>query len=205
MIKVVVYDCDGVIVDSKESILLYYNWLLDKCGLPPVDWSLDELRLKALSMADRDILELLSGGDDTIYRKMLDIAASDERGDAFDAMTLETGLPDGFEAVKQKGLPMAVFTNRGHSLPRLLEHFKIKEYFDMLITARDVSLPKPSPEGLLKICAHFNIEPGETLFIGDSPTDYHAAKVCGAQFLAFKKTLWDAPVIDDHRLIAGRI
>ncbi len=205
MTKIIIYDCDGVIVDSRESILSYYNWMLDRCGLPPVDWSEEDMRLKALSMADRDILEVLSGGDKEVYRRMLDIASNDEKGDSFDSMTLETGLPEGLETVRKKGLPMAVLTNRGKSLPRLLEYFKIKDYFDMLVTSRDVSLPKPSPEGLLKICARFGAAPGEALFIGDSPTDYYAAKACGARFAAFKKPLWDAPVIDDHRLVADML
>lgn len=201
MIKAVVYDCDGVIVDSKESILAYYNRMMDRCGLPPIDWTEDEIRQKAFSMADKDILEVLSAGDKNLYNKMLEISRNDDVTASFDKIVLEEGIIEGLEAVKQIGIPMAVFTNRGRSLPLLLEHFGIKDYFSILVTSADVSLPKPSAEGLLKICSYFNTAPKEILFIGDSPTDYQAALSCGAKFAAFKNTLWDAPVIYNHKEI----
>lgn len=205
MIKTVVYDCDGVIVNSTDSIFLYYNKIMNECGLPPIDWSEEEIKQKAFSMADRDILEVLSAGDHVLYNKMLEIARNDDASSYFSGMTIENGLIESLEIIKRKGIHIAVFTNRGRSLPSLLEYFGIKEYFSILVTSADVSLPKPSPEGLLKICKHFAVEPAEILFVGDSPTDYHAALSCGANFIAFKKTLWDAQIITDHRQIIDYI
>ena len=89
MIKAVVYDCDGVIVDSKESILAYYNRMMDRCGLPPIDWTEDEIRQKAFSMADKDILEVLSAGDKNLYNKMLEISRNDDVTASFDKIVRE--------------------------------------------------------------------------------------------------------------------
>lgn len=199
MIKVVVYDCDGVIVDSSNSILAYYDWMMKKCNLPPIDWSEEELKEKALSMADRDILEVLSKGDKLLYEKMLNISRDDEINNSFSNMVLQDDLEEGLKIVKNNNLPIAIFTNRGKSLPLLIKYFNIEQYFSMLVTSNDVSEPKPSPEGLIKISDYFNVKTDEILFIGDSPTDYYAAKRCGANFIAFKKALYDSVVIENHR------
>lgn len=199
MIKVVVYDCDGVIVDSSNSILAYYDWMMKKCNLPPIDWSEEELKEKALSMADRDILEVLSKGDKLLYEKMLNISRDDEINNSFSNMVLQDDLEEGLKIVKNNNLPIAIFTNRGKSLPLLIKYFNIEQYFSMLVTSNDVSEPKPSPEGLIKISDYFRVKTDEILFIGDSPTDYYAAKRCGANFIAFKKALYDSVVIENHR------
>lgn len=199
MIKVVVYDCDGVIVDSSNSILAYYDWMMKKCNLPPIDWSEEELKEKALSMADRDILEVLSKGDKLLYEKMLNISRDDEINNSFSNMVLQDGIEEGLKIIKNSNLPISIFTNRGKSLPLLIKYFNIEKYFSMLVTSNDVSEPKPSPEGLIKISDYFNVKTDEILFIGDSPTDYYAAKRCGANFIAFKKALYDSVVIENHR------
>ncbi len=201
MIKLVIYDCDGVLVDSTESILTYYSWMAEKCGLPPIDWTEEDIRLIALSYADKDILEILAGGDKDLYNKMLHIAKNEAPPSDYSKMTLHDGLIEGLEIVKSLGLPIAICTNRGRSLPVLLNHFGIAKYFDFCITSNDVELPKPSPEGVHKICNHFGIEEKYTLFVGDSPTDYHASKTAGTQFVSFKKELYGSTIINNHNEI----
>lgn len=199
MIKVIVYDCDGVLVDSGNVILSYYNWMMNRCGLPEIDWTEDQLRMQAMSLADKDILEVLSGGDGEIFQKMLHISKNEQSNIGLDDISLETNLIECLNFIKSSNIPMAVVTNRGKSLHSLLSHFKIMDYFQMLITTHDVTNPKPSPEGLMKICGAFEITPQEMLYIGDSMTDYDAAKACGANFIAYKKNLGDdAPVIFNH-------
>lgn len=199
MIKLVIYDCDGVLVDSGNVILSYYNWMMNKCGLPDIDWTEDQLRMQAMSLADRDILEVLANGDGELFQKMLHISKTEKSNIGFEEMSLETNLLEGLEMVKAKRIPMAVLTNRGKSLPTLLKYFNIESYFQMLVTANDVTYPKPSPEGLMKICSVFEVSVSDVIYIGDSPADYEAAKACGANFIAYKKQLGDAPVIFDHK------
>ena len=38
-IKSVIYDCDGVIVNSNNAIISYYSWLAEKSGVEIPDWS----------------------------------------------------------------------------------------------------------------------------------------------------------------------
>lgn len=198
-IKVVIYDCDGVIVNSDNAILKYYSWLAKISGVSMPDFSDEKFKRIVLSYTEDGIIDVISNGDESIKNKLYHTIKTVPYKSGFEDIILEPTLKDGLEIVKKHGIFMAVDTNRGRSLADLLTYFNIREYFSYLVTSRDVENPKPNPEGVYKICEYYNVEPREVLFIGDSMTDYHAAKSSGAKFIAYKNTLNEAPVIDNHK------
>lgn len=198
-IKVVIYDCDGVIVNSDNAILKYYSWLAKISGVTMPDFSDEKFKRIVLSYTEDGIIDVISNGDESIKNKLYHTIKTVPYKSGFEDIILEPTLKDGLEIVKKRGIFMAVDTNRGRSLADLLTYFNIREYFSYLVTSRDVENPKPNPEGVYKICEYYNVEPREVLFIGDSMTDYHAAKSSGAKFIAYKNTLNEAPVIDNHK------
>lgn len=198
-IRAVIYDCDGVIVDSTSAIISYYSWLSEKCGIDCPDWSDIEIKNKILSYTETDIINILSNNNELLKEKMYNVIKTEQYSGGFDDITLEDTLKDGLEILRKKNIKLAVDTNRGASLPYLLEHFNIKEYFSFWVTSRDVEKPKPHPEGVFKICNFLNVLPDEVLFIGDSMADYMAGKSSGVKFIAYKNKLNDAPIIYDHK------
>lgn len=198
-IKAVIYDCDGVIVNSDNAIISYYSWLAEKSGIEIPDWSDEKFKRIVLSYTEDGIIDVISNGDIKIKEKIYKIIKTEQYKSGFEDIILEETLPDALNMLKEKGIFIAVDTNRGRSLSDLLTYFNIREYFTCLITSRDVANPKPSPEGVYKICEYYNIEPKEILFLGDSMTDYHAAKQSGAFFLSYKNHLNNAPIINDHK------
>lgn len=198
-IKVVIYDCDGVIVNSDNAILKYYSWLAKVSGVELPDFSDETFKRIVLSYTEDGIIEVISGGDINIKNKIYHTIHNVPYNSGFEDIVLEPTIKDGLEIVKKYGIPMAVDTNRGRSLSDLLTYFNIRQYFTCLITSRDVVNPKPAPDGVYEICKFYNVEPANILFVGDSMTDYGAAKSSGANFLAYKNTLEDAPIIYDHK------
>jgi phosphoglycolate phosphatase/pyrophosphatase PpaX len=61
--------------------------------------------------------------------------------------------------------------------------------FHLVVCGDEVLRPKPYPDGVSKILAYFQADPQETIYLGDSPLDYKAARVAG---VSFGMTLWDA-------------
>jgi HAD superfamily hydrolase (TIGR01509 family) len=59
---------------------------------------------------------------------------------------------------------------------RILEEFKIIDHFQMIITADDITLPKPNPEGIHKILNHLNVDKCKSVLIGDTVSDIMAGK-----------------------------
>lgn len=198
-IKVVIYDCDGVIVNSDNAILKYYSWLAEVSGVSMPDFSDEKFKRIVLSYTEDGIIDVISNGNDSIKSKLYHTIKTVPYQSGFEDIIMEPTLKNGLEIVKQHGVAMAVDTNRGRSLSELLIYFNIREYFSYLVTSRDVENPKPNPEGVYKICEFYSVEPREVLFIGDSMTDYQAAKSSGANFLAYKNTLNEAPIIFDHK------
>jgi HAD superfamily hydrolase (TIGR01509 family) len=69
----------------------------------------------------------------------------------------------------------------------------------MVVTALDVTNPKPHPESVEKIIQKFNLNKEETFFIGDSEVDQQTAKSSGVRFIAYKnREIANDAFIEDH-------
>ena len=202
MLKLVIFDCDGVIINSEDAILQYYDNVLIGAGYPSIDRDDKYTMSGVLSMSDKDIMRLLSNDDvdklDKLYQSVKQIYKPNEYGN----IVLSDGLKELLDKLKRNKIKLAVLTNRGSSLPSLLQHFGVYEYFDKLITAADVTVPKPDPEGLNCILRHFKISKEEAVFIGDAEPDYFAAKSGKVQFYSYRKKNRDAKVINNFSEIS---
>ena len=202
MLKVVIFDCDGVIINSEDAILHYYNNVLLGAGYPQIDREDKYLLSGVLSMADKDIMKLLANDDVAKLEKLYQSAKQVYKENEYGNIVLSDGLKELLDKLKRNKIKLAVLTNRGSSLPSLLKHFGVYEYFDKLITAADVTVPKPDPEGLNWLLRHFKISKEEAIFIGDAEPDYFAAKAGKVQFYSYRKKNKDAQVIDSFSEIS---
>jgi HAD superfamily hydrolase (TIGR01509 family) len=86
--------------------------------------------------------------------------------------------------LRDTGLPIACFTNSIRETAMLmLQKTGIIEYFDYILTNEDVSLAKPHPEGYLRVLEHFNVSNQNTLIVEDSPKGLEAACASGCKVL----------------------
>jgi phosphoglycolate phosphatase len=93
----------------------------------------------------------------------------------------------------------AIATNRGKSLPLVLRVLGLEGLFDLTVSSYEVSRPKPHPECLWKILGHFQAEPQEALYVGDSQVDRLTAREAGVPFVAYKNPALEADyAIQDH-------
>jgi HAD superfamily hydrolase (TIGR01509 family) len=86
----------------------------------------------------------------------------------------------------RKRYQTAIATNRAETIGLVLEEFDLVDEFDLVISVLDVNKPKPNPEPLIKILTHFNIEPQEAVYVGDSKVDEMAANDAKIPFVAFQ-------------------
>lgn len=78
--------------------------------------------------------------------------------------------------------PLAVFTGRVYQeLDYTLDRWKVRDCFETIVTVEDVSKSKPDPEGLLKILA--GRDPATALYIGDNIDDAVAARTARVPFV----------------------
>ena len=80
--------------------------------------------------------------------------------------------------LKEKGYILGVVTNKGLPLTIYsLEICHIESFFDVIISADDVPIPKPNPTGILKALETLGIKnKGDVLYVGDNDIDYFTAE-----------------------------
>jgi len=79
-----------------------------------------------------------------------------------------------------------IATNRTDTMDSVLEKNGLEEYFDLVVCAMDVKLPKPDPESLLKILDHFKIDSDQLVYVGDSKLDEVASNAANVPFIAYR-------------------
>ncbi len=181
MFKIIIYDCDGVLIDSRASNRAFYNHILARFGLPP------------LTEAQLDVVHVTTaqGAIDHLFDGHPELAAAQAYQRNIDnAPFLPLIRPEPYiREVLLRLRPRyltAIATNRGKSLPLVLKNLGLESLFDLTISAYDVSRPKPDPEGLEKILSHFGLDPAAALFIGDAAQDGEVAAAAGVPFAAYK-------------------
>ena len=181
MPRVIIYDCDGVLIDSRESNRAFYDHILERFGLPPLTET--QLGVVHVRTAQGAIDFLFQGHpsweEAQAYQKTIN-------NDPFlSLIRLEPHIREVLRRLRPRHRT-AIATNRGKSLPLVLSNLGLADLFDLTVSAYDVTWPKPHPECLLRILNHFRLEPEAALYIGDSPVDQEVAAAAGVPFAAYK-------------------
>jgi HAD superfamily hydrolase (TIGR01549 family) len=156
----------------------------------------DRLRAEAMGMSNRQFLKYFAEGDE--LTAMANYVPHFTNEQIMTAAPLTPGFKEVLP-VLAKDYNLAICSNRESSIEDYLDYYELHEFFPYTITALDVDEPKPSPEGLIKICDHYGMN--DPLFIGDTATDLATAVAAGVRFLSFGASVDGTPFIMDHRHI----
>jgi len=183
MLKLIVFDCDGVMFDSKKANCMYYNHLLSNFDLP------------LMSESEQDFVHMSNVTDSIAHIFRHYTKPTPEEINAFrlqcsytpflQHMEMEHDLVE-FLEITGVHYHHAISTNRTNTMIPLLKSYKLEKYFGKVVTASSAKRPKPAPDGLLEILDHFDCKPEETVFIGDSIVDEQHAAACNVPLIAFK-------------------
>lgn len=180
-LKVIALDCDGVLFDSKEANVRFYNHILEHVGMPPV--RPDQFDYIHMHPVRQSLHYLL--GDGPLFEKAFAYCQQIDFTMFNSCLSPEPGLLGFLEKVHQ-AYHTALATNRTVSTRQVLAYFEIERYFDLVVSASDVSFPKPHPETMIRIMKEFSAKPEEILFVGDSSVDQALAEATGVVFIAYK-------------------
>lgn len=201
--KVIIYDCDGVILDSVESNYIFYNRVMEFLGRDEIDRDNEDARRVLHTYSFKDVMEYFFG-EDPQHEAALSFAKTIHYRDLMPYMKMEDGFVSTLDQLKGHA-SLAICTNRATSMEMIIEDFGLNGYFEYVMTASQVTHPKPHPEPLFKVLNHFNITPGEALFVGDGEVDMLAAKEAGVPFISYKSQLPALARIQHHSEIVQYI
>ena len=193
--QVVIFDCDGVLFDSKEANIAFYNAILSQFNLPPM--SQEEVEYVHVSTAEGALRYLLTKRDSHVLEEILTHKPRVDYTPFIHLMHMEPHLKKLLGSLPPQ-IKRAVSTNRATTITDVLRIHGLEDEFDLVISSLDVKNPKPHPESVLKILHHFSVSHAEALFIGDSVVDQESAQGARVPFVAYKNSALQADYyIDD--------
>lgn len=181
-LNLVIFDCDGVMFDSRNANRRYYNHVLEKFGHPPMtEEEVDYVHIHHVMDSVRHIFRHCPEdiGRAEKYRASLNYTPF------LQYMIMESDLIEFLEFLKPD-YRTAISTNRTTTMPTVLEMFDLKRHFEKVVTALDVVQPKPHPEALHQILDFFGLSVENAIYIGDSAVDREHTAGIGMRLIAFK-------------------
>jgi phosphoglycolate phosphatase len=192
--QVIIYDCDGVLIDSRRSNQAFYDHILQRFGLPPM--TPEQLDVVHVSTARAAIDFLFQGSPHLAAAQAYQLNI--DNAPFISLIKPEPHVRVILEYLRPAYHP-AIATNRGKSLPLVLQHLKLADLFDLTVSCYDVSRPKPHPECLQKVLDYFRVGPREAMYIGDAALDGQVARAAGVPFVAYKNPGLEADYhLQDH-------
>lgn len=187
MIRAVIFDLDGTLVDSNEVIIEVFQELFAEFGFPVPDAE----AVRAIESAGRArIVEgLLPGekrGDGELMARM-DTRCSVLAREALVRIRPMGGAREILEFLRGRGMKVALATNRGSTTADLLGILGLAGFFEVVVTARHVANIKPHPEPLLLALERLGVGREEALFVGDNEVDLRAGRAAGIKTVLLTK------------------
>ncbi|TIT24072.1 MAG: phosphoglycolate phosphatase [Mesorhizobium sp.] len=195
--KAILFDLDGTLVDSAPDIAAAVNELLAARDLPPL--RLDQVK-SMIGGGIRKLVErafaasgtpLLGSALDEANRVMAPIYRRHLTG----RTRLMPGVREVLTHLHLSGIAMAVVTNKPQLAAReILLHFRLTEYLGAIIGGDAVTYLKPAPDALLLALDQLQVEPRDTLMVGDSSADVAAARAAGMAVILLRGGYSQIPV-----------
>lgn len=190
MIKAAVYDMDDLMIDSYPLHMKAWDIILKKYGHSASEIT-EEMISGFVGMRVIETVEII------VKEFNMDISPEDlsrEREDIFLEIAekeLETmpGFIESLEFFKKKGFKIAMASSATKKyIDVVLDKFKIREDFDVIVSGDDVSKGKPDPEVYRKASENLGLKPEESVVMEDAEKGVESAKNAGCKCIGVINT-----------------
>lgn len=178
MLKTIVFDLDGTLLDTLGDLAASVNYALAAHHLP-----------------ERTLMEVRQFLGNGIRRLMLDAVDGKVEGEAFEPVfasfrqhymehCLDTtspypGIMSLLKELKERGVKMAIVSNKLHPAVQELNRRFFSQYISTAVGESDKVRRKPNPDAVLAALEELGSSPSEALYVGDSEVDLQTAQHAG--------------------------
>jgi len=198
-LQAVLFDLDGVIVDTAKYHYLAWKMIADQEGIP-FDEHINE-RLKGVSrMASLDII--LEKGK-RVYSEQEKLKLAQVKNDAYVEMIgklkpeeILPGVKNFLVALRDAGIKRAICSASKNAV-MILDRLELTQFFDTIVSGNDTSRSKPDPEVFTMAAERFKLSPANCLVVEDAFAGVQGAKAGGMQALG----IGDAKVLHNADMV----
>ena len=180
MIKAVLFDLDGTLVNSLEDLADSTNYALGKLGFPT--HKTDEYNYFVgdgiPKLIERALPESARTGE--TEKKCLDIFMARYREHYHDKTYAYKNMPELVNFLRKQGVKTAVISNKAQEMAEKVVAKLFGDVFDTVAGKREGYPAKPNPKLTLQIMKKLGAEPSDCAFVGDSGMDMAVAVNAGA-------------------------
>jgi HAD superfamily hydrolase (TIGR01509 family) len=186
-LKHVIFDCDGVLVDSEPLSMRADVALLARFG---ISMSEAEAHTRFVGTTFQAMLDMMTAQYGTQFPDGLHAVKNEMVADLYRAeLQIVPGVADVLKALKARGLSISIGSNSPKSRVELAVALtQIGHYFDRITSFEDVAEGKPAPDIFLKAASLAGARPEECLIVEDSVTGVTAATAAGIRTIGFTGT-----------------
>ena len=183
-IKLVVFDLDGTLIDSRLDLVHSVNAALRHIGRPELP---DDVIASYVGDGAPILIQRALGGeaiDEALVRKGLEFFLSYYRQHKLDHTTVYPGIAEALATIQRtaNGAPreMAVLSNKPVVPSRaIVEALGLGPFFSQVYGGNSFATKKPEPEGALTLLAESGVGPEQAAIIGDSHVDIRTGRNAG--------------------------
>jgi phosphoglycolate phosphatase len=187
-IKLVIFDLDGTLIDSRLDLVHSVNAALRHIGRPELP---DDVIASYVGDGAPILIQRALGGeatDEALVRKGLEFFLSYYRAHKLDHTTVYAGIPETLAAIQNSASPskngtprkMAVLSNKPVVPSRaIIEALGLGRFFSQIYGGNSFASKKPDPEGARRLLEEYGVSPQHAAMIGDSHVDVSTGRNAG--------------------------
>lgn len=187
MIKAVLFDVDGTLLDSFEANIKFYHDLAIKTGYSPPS---RERHAQTFHLTMREkIIDMTGLRDEQEIQRIVDIGKSNAMPYDHSLLKLANGAQETISALKRQYF-LGIVTGRiKTNIFEFPDFEKLAHHFSTIVGYEDTERHKPHPDPLLFAAEQLAVAPNACVYIGDVENDMIAAHAAGMKGIHFT----DAP------------
>src|SRR6266567_873079 len=183
-IRLVIFDLDGTLIDSRLDLVHSVNAALRHIGRPALP---DDVIASYVGDGAPILIQRALGGEavnEGLIRKGLGFFLAYYREHKLDHTTVYPGIPEALAAIQSStnGTPrkMAVLSNKPVNPSRaIIQALGLGQFFSQVYGVNSFTSKKPDPEGALKLLEESGVRPEQAAIVGDSHVDVRTGRNAG--------------------------
>lgn len=191
MIKALLFDLDGTLIDTNELIYVTFTETFEKYNKKVTREELKEFFGIPLE-------EALSHYPDIDGEKFIRDYRERNQEIHDDMVTVYNGTKEALEYFKEKGIKLGIVSSKRYDMVvRGLKLFGLDSFFESMIVSESTKIHKPKPDPVLKALEELNVKPEEAIMVGDSVYDLMSGNAAGTYSIGVSYSTFETKRLEE--------